>query len=96
MYPTTTTPSSMQEVSLISRFIQSPSKIHFGEEKRILTFVHETSNFGIWYASTYNFGLVGYTSGDVFTLGSCSISRCSKKQPIVSLSSREAQYNVNM
>jgi hypothetical protein len=47
MYITTTIPGSIQEVSLISRFMQSPSKIHFGEAKRILTYVRETSNFGI-------------------------------------------------
>jgi hypothetical protein len=48
MYITTTIPGSIQEVSLISRFMQSPSKIHFGEVKRILTYVRETRNFGIW------------------------------------------------
>ena len=50
--------------------------------------------FGIWYALTYNFWLVGYNSdGDgfladrknssiyFFDLGSCVVSWCSKKQP---------------
>jgi hypothetical protein len=47
MYLSTTRPDILQEISLISRFMPSPSKIHFGEEKIILRHVHGTSNFGI-------------------------------------------------
>jgi hypothetical protein len=106
LYLTTTRPDIMHAVGLISRFMQSPSKIHFGAAKRILRYVCGTRNYGIWYTSSNNFGLVGYTdsdwagsfddrkstSGYVFSLGSGAVLWCSKKQPTISLSSTEAEY----
>ncbi|MCY6488466.1 hypothetical protein, partial [Actinobacillus pleuropneumoniae] len=59
-----TKPDIMHEVGLISIFMQSPSKIHFGAAKRILKYVCGTRNYGIWYPSSNNFGLVGYTDSD--------------------------------
>jgi len=84
---TTTRPDSMHAVGLISRFVQSPSKIHFGVAKRILRYVFGTRNYGIWYTSSNNFGFVGYTYsywaryfddrkitlGYVFNLGSSAV-----------------------
>jgi hypothetical protein len=104
VYLTSTRSDIMQAVSLISRFMQSPSKIHFGATKRILRYLRGTSNFGIWYTSIDNFWLVGYTdsnwagffddrkstSGYVFKSGAVSWS--SKKQSTVSLSSTKTEY----
>lgn len=49
LYLTTTRPDILHEIDLISRFMQSPSKIHFGAEKRILRYFCGTRNYGIWY-----------------------------------------------
>ena len=106
LYLTTIRPNIMHAVGLISRFMQSPSKMHFGAAKRILRYLSGTRNYGIWYTSSSNFGLVGYTDSDwagsiddrkstlgyVFSLGSGAVLWCSKKQPIISLSSTEAEY----
>jgi len=104
MYLIATRANIMQAIRLISIFIQSPSKIHFGEAKRIFRYVLGTSDFGTCYTSTYSFGLVGYidsdwagciddrknTSGYVFILGLGVVSWSSNKQPTVSLSSTKA------
>eukprot|EP00253_Pinus_taeda_P027695 PITA_27695 len=106
LYLTTTRPDIMHAVGLISIFMQSPSKIHFGATKRILRYVSGTINYGTWYTSSNNFGLVGYTdsdwagsfddrksiSGYVFSVGLGAVLWCSKKQPTISLYSIEAEY----
>ena len=65
-----------------------------------------TKGYGILYTSSENFELIGYTncdsagsiddrkstSGYVFHLGLGAISWVSKKQPIVALSTAEAEY----
>jgi hypothetical protein len=77
-------------------------------EKRILRYVARTLNFGLWYTKSDSNQLSGYTdsdfagnlddrkntSGHVFQLGTNLISWTSKKQPIVSISSAEAEYVV--
>jgi hypothetical protein len=76
--------------------------------KRILRYVAGTLNFGLWYTKSDSNQLSGYTdsdfagslddmkstSGHVFQLGTNLISWTSKKQPIVSISSPEAEYVV--
>lgn len=49
MYLTTTRPDLMFSVSLISRLMASPTKLHFQVAKRILMYVRETMNYGILY-----------------------------------------------
>ena len=75
-------------------------------EKRILRYVAGTLNFGLWYTKSDSNQLSGYTnsdfasslddrkstSGHVFQLGTNLISWASKKKPIVSISSAEAEY----
>eukprot|EP00253_Pinus_taeda_P026483 PITA_26483 len=106
MYLTATRPDIMHAVSLISRFMERPKETHWQEAKRILRYVNGTKGFGILYSSSESFMLTGYTdsdwagsvddkkstSGYVFHMGSGAISWASKKQPIVSLSTAEAEY----
>ncbi|XP_044512501.1 uncharacterized mitochondrial protein AtMg00810-like [Mangifera indica] len=49
MYLTNTRPDLMFAVSLISRFMHSPSKHHLGTAKRIMRYVQGTISYGIKY-----------------------------------------------
>lgn len=51
-------------VSLISRFMHSPSKQHLGAAKRILRYVAGTISYGIWYSKVSDFRLIGFTDSD--------------------------------
>eukprot|EP00253_Pinus_taeda_P009660 PITA_09660 len=79
MYLTATRPDIMFAVSLISRFIERPKEAHWQVAKRILRYVKDDRKS---------------TSGYVFHMGSGAISWASKKQPIVALSTAEAEYVV--
>ena len=106
MYLTATRPDIMYAVSLISRFMQTPKVSHWKAGKRILRYVSGTKNYGILYSSSNDFRLIGYTNSDsagciderkstsgyVFHFGLGVVSWASKKQPIVTLSSAEAEY----
>lgn len=106
MYLTATRPEIMYVVSLISRFMESPKDSHWQAGKRILRYVSGTRNYGIQYAKSNEFKLIGYTdsdcvgsiddrkstSGYVFHFGIGVVSWASKKQPIVTLSFAEAEY----
>jgi hypothetical protein len=108
LYLTTTRPDIMYAASLVSRFMESPKDSHWKMVKRILRYVAGTLNFGLWYTQSDDNHLSGYTdsdfagslddrkstSGHVFHLGTNLISWASKKQPIVSISSAEAEYVV--
>ncbi|KAK4398009.1 Retrovirus-related Pol polyprotein from transposon RE1 [Sesamum angolense] len=106
LYLTTTRPDIMFATSLLSRFMQSPSQVHYAAAKRILRYLRGTKDFGIWYKSTNDAKLVGYTdsdwagsvddmkntSGYIFSLGTGIFSWASKKQATVAQSSAEAEY----
>ncbi|KAL0326510.1 UNVERIFIED_CONTAM: Secreted RxLR effector protein [Sesamum angustifolium] len=88
------------------RFMQSLSQVHYAAAKRNLSYLRGTKDFGIWYKSTNDAKLVGYTdsdwagsvddmkstSGYTFSLGSGIFSWASKKQATVAQSSAEAEY----
>ena len=96
----------MYATILLSRFMQSPSQIHFGAGKRIFRYLQGTKEFGIWYTTETNSELLGYTdsdwagsaddmnstSGYAFSLGSEMFSWASKKQVTVAQSTAEAEY----
>jgi hypothetical protein len=96
----------MSVVSLISRFMETSTSTHWQAGKRIPRYIAGTIDFGIRYTSNLNFELIGYTdsyfvdsiddtkstSGYVFSLGSGAVAWASKKNPIVTLSSAEAEY----
>eukprot|EP00253_Pinus_taeda_P032699 PITA_32699 len=80
MYLTVTRPDTMFAVSLISRFMERPKEAHWQAAKRILS---------DWAGGVDD---RKSTSGYVFHMGSGAISWASKKQPIVALSTAEAEY----
>lgn len=105
-YLTHTRPDLAYCVSVVSRFMHCPSKLHLGAAKRILRYVSGTLSYGLWYSSKADGILKGFTdsdwageldgrkstSGYVFNIGSAAITWKSKKQEVVALSSAEAEY----
>jgi hypothetical protein len=105
-YLTCTRPDILYGVGLVSRYMESPTTTHFKEAKRILRYVKGTIDFSLLYPSSNEFKLVGYSDSDwggdvddrksttwfVFYLGSSAFTLSSKKQPIVTLSTCEAEY----
>lgn len=84
----------MFATSLLSRFMNSPSHIHFGAAKRVLRYIQRTMDYEIRFEKNVEPKLVGYydsdwggcqddmksTSGYVFSLGSGVFSWSSEKQ----------------
>ena len=106
IYLTNTRLDIVHSVSLISRFMNQPSKLHYTTVKRILHYLQATKKLGILYKKENDNNLVGFidsdwagslderksTSGYIFCLGSKVIAWSSKKQKTVALSSAEAEY----
>nr|KYP32050.1 Retrovirus-related Pol polyprotein from transposon TNT 1-94 [Cajanus cajan] len=107
MYLTVTRPDLMFGVSLISRFMVDPKESHWATTKRLLRYVKGTTELGIFYKTEgRSTSLIAYTdsnyagdlddrrstSGLVLVMGSGAVSWASKKKPIVSLSTTEAEY----
>jgi hypothetical protein len=83
-----------------------PTEIHFAAVKRILRYLKGTVGYGIMYKRSAKMKLNGWTdsdyagdlddrkstSGYVFMLGNAAVSWSSKKQPIVTLSTIEAEF----
>ena len=102
-----TRPDISFSIGVVSRFMNNPSKHHFGAvAKRILRYVTGTLNYGIWYSHVSNFKLYGFvdshwlgslddrksTSGNIFSFGSGAITWSLKKQVTTALSSSKAEY----
>ena len=93
-------------VSLISRYMENPTKLHLQAAKRVLRYLKGTTEFGIFYKKRGDDELAAYTdndyagdlegrkstSGYVFLLSSRAVSWSSRKQPVVSLSTTEAEF----
>ncbi|XP_050902775.1 uncharacterized mitochondrial protein AtMg00810-like [Lathyrus oleraceus] len=69
-------------VSIVSRFMQRPKVSYLVATKRILSYLKGTLDYGILFPTT----------GYVFMLGGTPVSRSSRKEPVVELSSCEAEY----
>ncbi|XP_068649585.1 uncharacterized mitochondrial protein AtMg00810-like [Aristolochia californica] len=86
--------------------MENPSKSHMKAARRILRYLKGTFDYGMFYSSSNEFNLRVYcdseyvgdiddrknTTGFVFFLGNSAIFLCSKKQPIVILSTCEFEY----
>jgi hypothetical protein len=106
IYLTITRPDLSYPVGLLSQFMEKPTIEHMDCAHRIIRYISSTLDRGLLYHKDIPIQLQGYTdadwagsstdrrstSGFMFTLGSAAISWSSKKQPIVALSSTEAEY----
>ena len=106
MYLTATRPDLMYVVSLISRFMASPIELHLQAAKRVLRYLKGTVDLGVFYRKEGNGELMAYTdsdyagdvddrkstSGYVFLLNEGAVFWSFKKQPIVALSTIEAEF----
>ena len=106
MYLMATRPDIMHVVSVISRYMECPIEIHFLVVKRIFQYLQGTKEFGLFYKNEENPDLFGFIDSDyvgdlndrkntfeyVFMMGTGVVSWSSKKQPIVTLSSIEAEF----
>ncbi|KAM2668095.1 hypothetical protein EV2_019715 [Malus domestica] len=93
-------------VRLISRYMEHPTEVHLQATKRALRYVKGTVDLGILYKKGGIEKLIGYTdndyagdqddrkstSGYVFIISSGAVSWSSKKQPVVTLSTNEAEF----
>ncbi|XP_031275882.1 secreted RxLR effector protein 161-like [Pistacia vera] len=106
LYLTATRPDLMYATSLLSRFISKPTKTHFKTAKRVLSYVKESTDYGVWFKRSEDFSLVGYsnsdwagsiddirsTSGFTFFLNHGAICWLSKKQETMAQSTAEVEY----
>ena len=106
LYLTATRPDVMYAASLLSRFMNQPTRKHMGVARRVLRYIQGTLEYGIEYAKHKSETLVGFcdadwggseddsrsTSGYAFSFGSGVCSWISVKQGSVALSTAEAEY----
>ena len=108
MYLTATRLDFMFVVSLISRFMACLTQQHFTAAKRVLRYLKGTVNYGVFYKRGGVSDLIGFTdsdyvgdmedskstSGYVFMISGGVVAWSSRKQPIVTLSTIEAEFVV--
>ena len=100
-------PDIMYAVTVVSRFLANPSKEHWTAVKKIIKYLKNTMNHGIMFDGKYDdLKLVGYsdsdyagdpdsrksTSGYLFKLANGPVTWMSRRQPVVALSTTEAEY----
>nr|CAD1837582.1 unnamed protein product [Ananas comosus var. bracteatus] len=92
-------------VSMVSRYMTNPGKAHWQAVKWILRYLRGTTNTCLEFGRCKD-GVVGYVdsdfagdldrrrslSGYVFSIGGCAVSWKAPLQPIVALSTTEAEY----
>ncbi len=106
IYMTITRLDLSYAIGVVSQFMQTPPKPHLDAMRRILRYIKHTLKCGIFYETKSQLQVHGYTdvnwagnvsnrrstSGFMFSFGSGAVSWSNKKQPIVALSSKEAEY----
>lgn len=100
-----TRPDISQAVSMVSRYMENPGKIHWQAVKWILRYLCGTSNTCLEFGKN-NKTLVGFVDSDyagdldkrrsltgyVFCIGGCAVSWKATLQHVVALSTTEAEY----
>jgi hypothetical protein len=106
MYLTATRPDIMHAVSVISRYMECSTKIYLLAAKRIFWYLQGIKECGLFYKKGEKSDLFGFTDNDyagvsddrkstfgyVFIMGRGAVSWSLKKQPIVTLSTIEAEF----
>ncbi|KAK6126757.1 hypothetical protein DH2020_039502 [Rehmannia glutinosa] len=107
LYLNATRPDIMYATSFLSRFMQNPSQIHYGERESEYSDIRKEQRTMVFGMNVMHSKLIGYlqttikagsiddkksTSGYAFTLSSGIISCASKKQATVAQSSTEVEY----
>ncbi|XP_061357789.1 uncharacterized mitochondrial protein AtMg00810-like [Gastrolobium bilobum] len=106
LYLTTTCPDIYFSVQQLSQFVGAPTSTHRVAATRVLRYIKGTPATGLFFPSHKSLQLSGFTNLDLaccpdtrrsitglcIFLGSSFIGWRSKKQPIVSRSSSEAEY----
>ncbi|KAA0026181.1 putative mitochondrial protein [Cucumis melo var. makuwa] len=105
-YLTCTRSDILFSVGLVTRFMKSPTTTHLKVAWRIHHYLKGMLDYELFYSSSKEFKLEGYcdsdwtgdtndrksTSGYIFFVGNTAFTWRSKKQPIVTLSTCEAEY----
>ena len=82
---------------MLARFMQNPTQLHMKTVKRVMRYIKGTLDYGLWFRSTENPELIGYsdidwtgsiddmksTSGYLFSLGNSIFSWLSQKQDTI-------------
>lgn len=102
-----TRPDLAFALSTVSQFNDKYTEVHWNAVKRILKYLKNTSNYGLFFRKDQVGQIVGYsdashagnhpvdtksTTGYIFQFQKGTISWNSKKQPSTALSSTEAEY----
>ncbi|GLT85557.1 hypothetical protein SLE2022_037450 [Rubroshorea leprosula] len=96
----------MFSASLLSRFMHSPSQVHYSAAKRVLSYLKGTADYGLMFKKSNVCVLKGYvdsdwvgcledaksTTGFVFNLGFVAFSWIFGKQDVVAQSTAEVKY----
>lgn len=106
MYLTASRPDLCHSVGVCARFQANPKESHLEAVKRIIRYVAETAECGIFYTCETNAEIAAYsdadwggnlkdrksTSGGCFFVGNNLVAWHSRKQNCISLSTTEAEY----
>ena len=98
-------PDLPHAISLVSRYMSNPGKEHWRAVQWIFRYLRGTADSYLKFGKTDN-GVVRYIDSDyatdldrrrsltgyIFTVGSCAVSWRATLQPVVALSTTEAEY----